>query len=128
MRSAPNVTAVKAANNITATSAVQHVAASGLRLQARVYCLRGPIVKAAGQTNLRKMLSGKWLHSRLQLQVSARPAVQLLSLVEWQAGRRTDARRAFWQGTKQFPGYSSLWSALDKVEVSSATIGKQPGA
>ena len=52
-----------------------------------------------------------------------RLAVQTLGLVEWQAGRLPDARRAFWQGTKRFPGYSSLWSAWGKVEVSSATSG-----
>eukprot|EP00891_Asterochloris_glomerata_P005368 jgi/Astpho2/5368/Aster-x0679 len=53
------------------------------------------------------------------------PAVfQTLGLVEWQAGRLPDARRAFWQGTKRFPGYSSLWSAWGKVEASCSNIGR----
>ena len=91
---------------------------SRLLLQAGVYCSKRAIVKAAGQTKLQCVLSSKWLQSRLQLKVSVWLAVQTLGLVEWEAGRRPDARRAFWQGTKQFPGYSSLWSAWAKVEVS----------
>ena len=55
-------------------------------------------------------------------------AVQALGLVEWQAGRLPDARRAFWQGTKRFPGYSSLWGAWAKVEVGFCKTWKQPGA